>query len=229
MTPENINATDSIPARLQSKLALKIALLVGLNLWVYVPYLLLQQHHFRPATIMTAGYLDRLIPFSDLAIWPYLSIYVFMPGGPFLLNERRPILRYATGIVLIGVIADVIFIFWPTTCPRLDAPGSNIAYRLIVAIDNPYHAFPSLHAAFAVYSASWGGPVLRALGDRGFWRIGIWLWCFLILYATLATKQHMTADIIAGSALGYGVYAGVFWDWRSIFKRKPDPRDRLRA
>jgi len=62
---------------------------------------------------------------------------------------------------------------------------------------------------------------LRELGSRSLWRISLWFWAFSILYATLATKQHVIADIISGSALGFGIYACVFKEWISIFKRKP--------
>ena len=159
-----------------------------------------------------------MIPFSDKAVWLYLSICLLMPIGPFLMNNRKQIFRYATGIILISLFANFIFLFWPTSCPRPNVQGTNIAYQALTGIDNPLHAFPSLHAAFAVYSALCGGLVLREIGSRGFWQISLWLWAFLILYATLATKQHIVADIIAGSAIGFGVYACVFRKWIFISK-----------
>ena len=210
----------SIVSRLQSELALKLILLVALNLWVYVPYLFLQRHHFFPARNMSSSFFDRMIPFSDQAVWLYLSIYLLMPVGPFLMNSRKQIFRYAIGIILISLLANAIFLFWPTSCPRPGVQGTNAAYRELTTIDNSFHAFPSLHAAFAVYSALCGGLVLREIGSRNFWRISLWFWAFLILYATLATKQHVIADIIAGSVLGLGIYACVFKEWISIFKRK---------
>lgn len=211
----------SIAGRLQSELALKLILVVVLNLWVYLPYLFLQRHHFFPATNMPASFFDRMIPFSDQAVWLYLSIYLLMPVGPFLMNSRRQIFRYAIGIVLISLLANAIFLFWPTSCLRPDVQGANVAYQTLITIDNSFHAFPSLHSAFAVYSALCGGLVLREIGSRRFWRFSLWLWAALILYATLATKQHVVADIIAGSALGLGIYACVFKEWIFIFKRKP--------
>ena len=222
----NLNNTKtitsfSIVSRLRSELALKLILLVVLNVWVYVPYLFLQRHHFFPATNMTSSFFDRRISFSDKAAWLYLSIYLLMPVGPFLMNSRKQIFRYAIGIVLISLFANIIFLFWPTFCSRPNFGGTNVAYRTLTAIDNSFHAFPSLHAAFAVYSALCGGLVLREIGSRSFWRISLWFWAFLILYATLATKQHVVADIIAGGALGFGIYACVFKEWISIFNRKP--------
>ena len=165
--------------------------------------------------------MDRRIPFSDLAVWPYLSLYLFVPAGPFLLGRRNQILRYAAGIILISLVADIIFIFWPTTCPRPVVSDANAAYQALTAVDNTFHAFPSLHAAFAVYAALSTRLILRELGGRGGWQFAIWLWVFMILYATLASKQHVLADIIAGSALGIGVYAVVFNQGKPIAKGKP--------
>jgi len=210
--PKN-NTALSIVGRLQSELPLKLFLLVVLNLLVYLPYLFLQRHQFFRTTMMPPSFLDRIIPFSDLAVWPYLSIDLLMPVGPFLMKNRQQILRYAAGIVIIGLVADAIFLFWPTACPRPEATGTNALYRILVMIDNPYHACPSLHAAFAVYSACCGGLVLRELRAPGYWRLGLWLWALLILYATLATKQHVLADIAAGSLLALGAYRFAFGSW----------------
>jgi membrane-associated phospholipid phosphatase len=210
--PKN-SVAPLIFCRLKSELPLKLTLLVVLNLCVYVPYLFLQRHHFFPATNMSPGFLDRMIPFSDQTTWLYLSIYLLMPIGPFLMNTRLEILRYAAGIFIISLLVNAIFLFWPTYCPRPDATGTRAIYRALVSFDQPYHAFPSLHAAFAVYSACCGGLVFRELHLRWPWRIGLWLWALLILLATLATKQHVIVDIAAGSALALGAYCCAFNPW----------------
>ncbi len=160
---------------------------------------------------MSPSFFDRLIPFADKATWLYLSIYLLMPIGPYLMNSRQQILRYAIGIVFIGGIADLIFFFWPTVCPRPEIGGATAVYRTLTAIDNPYHAFPSLHAAFAVYSALCVGQVLRELGAPAIWRTAIWFRALGILIATLLTKQHVIADLAAGAVLGFGVHTGVFF------------------
>ena len=181
-----------------------------LNLLVYVPYYLLQRHPVFQPTVMPLSFCDRLIPFVDKAVWIYLSIYLLMPIGPYLMIRRREILRYAMGVVLIGAIADLIFFFWPTVCPRPATGGATAAYRLLTVIDTPFHAFPSLHAAFAVYSALCATRILRELGARTIWRRAIWFWAFCILIATLLTKQHVIVDLAAGAALGFAVHFCVF-------------------
>jgi membrane-associated phospholipid phosphatase len=209
-----IPVSFGVRARLTSWLGLKLALALLLNLWIFLPYQFLQHHHFFPVIVMTPGFCDRLIPFSDTAVWWYLSIYLLMPLGPFLTADRRPILRYAAGVVIIGLLADLIFIFWPTVCVRPDSHGANSLYRALIAVDNPFHAFPSLHATFAVYSALCAQWALRESRHCRLWRAGLWLWTLLILFATLATKQHLLADIVAGSVLGTSVYFCVFNHWQ---------------
>jgi membrane-associated phospholipid phosphatase len=144
-----------------------------------------------------------------------------MPIGPFLMDSRKQLLSYASGIILIGIVANIIFIFWPTVCPRPHIPAATAAYRMLTAVDRPFHAIPSLHAAFAMYSAFCGNLVIRELGGRKMWRMALGIWAVLILYATLATKQHMVTDIFAGSALGIGAYLCVLGKPISIFKTTP--------
>src|SRR5581483_9030410 len=43
----------------------------------------------------------------------------------------------------------------------------------------------------------------------GWIRAGLWLWVGIILYATLATRQHVVIDLIAGAALALAVYLGL--------------------
>ena len=197
--------------RLRAEFPLKLALLVILNPLVYGPYIWLQHHAYFQTTIVPFSAVDRLIPFSSGMVWLYLSIDLLMPIGPFLMNRRADLLRYSSGVLLISLVADIVFIFWPTACPRPAGAETTGLYGLLVAVDGPSHALPSLHAAFAVYSAACGARVFYELGLHPAWRLALWVWVMLILYATLATKQHMLVDIIAGSALGLG---GVWSAWR---------------
>ncbi len=210
-----MNEARTIPpcdwaARVRAWLELKLALAVGLNLWVYLPYQWLQHHQYFPERTMPTGWIDRGIPFWPQAVWIYLSVYLLMPLGPFLMRNQRQLLRYAAGIVFISLLADNFFLFWPTTCPRPVAADANLAYRLLVRVDNPFHAFPSLHAAFAVYSALCAGLVRREICAPARWEVGLWAWTFLILFATMATKQHVFVDIVAGGVLAGVAFVCVF-------------------
>ena len=199
-----------IAIRLKAFARLKLVLLVLLNVIVFAPYHFFQQHQFFPTTVVQPSFVDRLLPFLEWSVIAYLSIYILMPIGPFLMKQRGEIVRYSVGVVSIGIVADVVFLFWPTICARPDAPGANAIYRALVQVDQPYHAFPSLHAAFAVYSALCGIRVFAEMTVKNFGRAVFSCWAVVILLATLTTRQHVFIDIVAGSILGFAAYFLVF-------------------
>lgn len=205
--------------RIRSELRLKLVLTVVLNLWFYVPYCLLQRHHFFGPTQILPTFLDRLIPFSDEAVWVYLSIFLLMPIGPLLMCRREQLLRYGLGILLVETVAYLVFIFWPTWCQRPNPNGTIPTYRILTMIDAPLNAFPSLHAAFAVFSALCAVQDFRELPLHHLYRIAVGFWTLLILLGTLVTKQHTVVDVIAGSALGFIAYHLAFSEWMLLSKR----------
>jgi len=187
--------------RLRSEWRLKLWLTIGLNLGVCAPYYFLQQHHFFPATLMRPTALDEAVPFLPAAVWLYLSIYLLMPIPPLLMTSRSQLARYAVGMAAMSLLADVVFLWWPTVCERPTAAQADFAYNLLTQIDNPFDAFPSLHAAFAVFTALCADLLLRESQSSTLWRCGLWTWVALILWATLATRQHVAVDLLAGAAL----------------------------
>jgi membrane-associated phospholipid phosphatase len=77
---------------------------------------------------------------------------------------------------------------------------SSISY--LKAVDASGNAFPSLHVAFAVFTAVWLHRLLGELGAGGLVRALSWLWCLGIVYSTIATRQHVALDAISGAAMG---------------------------
>jgi membrane-associated phospholipid phosphatase len=171
----------------------------------FIGYFLLLDFPVFPVREMPATALDRLIAFQPRALVLYLSLYLYIAVVPWLLDNKRDLIACclaSSGLCLVGL---VIFLFWPTAIPRPD----SAAYRPLIAIDGPGNACPSLHAAFAVFSASCIDRLVRHLGDRGLARSLSWLWCLGILFATLATKQHVAVDLLAGTVLG-ATWAGLY-------------------
>jgi hypothetical protein len=214
------NTIAGLAGRLKTELALKLGLVVILYPLVFVPYFFLQRHHFFPATTMSFGLFDRLIPFSDQAVWPYFSIYLLLPIGPFFMGRRNQLLRYAAGIVLMSLIADLIFLCWPTFCPR---PAMYRRQCCLSTTDSRGQFFQCLSVVARGFCGLFG--VVRRTGfartrESSRLAIGDLVWALLILYATLATRQHVLVDVIAGSVLGAAAYAAVFTPGISIFKSK---------
>jgi membrane-associated phospholipid phosphatase len=55
--------------------------------------------------------------------------------------------------------------------------------------------------ATATFSAIWIDHVLRCVRAPTALRAANALWCFAIVYSTLATKQHVLIDVLAGFTL----------------------------
>jgi membrane-associated phospholipid phosphatase len=56
--------------------------------------------------------------------------------------------------------------------------------------------------AFAVFTAVWLERLWRQIDARRLVRVLSWLWCLVILYSTVATRQHVLLDVLAGAVLG---------------------------
>jgi len=69
-------------------------------------------------------------------------------------------------------------------------------------VDAAGNACPSLHVATAVFSAMWINRQLIEVGAPRIVRVFNWAWCIGIAYSTLATKQHVAVDMVAGAILG---------------------------
>ena len=85
---------------------------------------------------------------------------------------------------------------------------------MLGGVDAGGNACPSLHVATAVFTAYWLDHVVRdmGLGTRG--RVCNALWFIAIAWSTMATKQHVSLDVISGFALG-SVFA-----WMSLWRRR---------
>jgi membrane-associated phospholipid phosphatase len=201
--------------RLRAQLGAKIAVLLGLAIGICVPYFTLQRIGFFPTRTLPVGALDRLVAFDPRWLWVYLSIALLVPLAPLLATSRGDLARYARGLALLCLPCFAAFLLLPVAGPRPELPPPSDAYRLLVAYDRPGNSFPSLHAGLAVYSLLFAWRMLRADLSRAS-RIAIGcvgaLWVALILYSTLATRQHWVIDLPIGVALAIAADARV---WRS--------------
>src|SRR4030066_704386 len=171
----------------------------------FIGYFLLLNIHFFPVREMPVTALGRLIPFQPGALPLYLSLYLYIPLAPWLLDNKRDLNACCLAVSGLALVGLPLCLFWPTSVPRPD----SAAYRPLIAIDKPRNVCPSLHAAFAVFSAICVDRLARHLGDRGLARSLSWLWGLGILYAPLATKQHVAVDLVAGTVLG-AAWAGLY-------------------
>lgn len=183
----------------------------------YAAYFLLQRHPIFPVTVIPATALDRWIGFHPHATLLYLSLWLYIPLAPWLADTAREVRAYAVVMSGMCLTAVLIFFCFPTAVDRPAAEsGQSLLFQRMVLIDGVINACPSLHAAFAVFSGWCNRRVLLQLGDRGWLRIVNWCWGAGILYATLATKQHVVIDLVCGVLLGGGAALGYAWMVRRL-------------
>jgi len=201
---------SAIRIKIRTRLGQKLLIALFLNGGVYASYFFLQRHPLFPVITLGPGPLDDFIPFHDQWTWFYQSIYLFIPIAPLLMVHEGELRRYTIAVAAITLLASAIFLLCPTAVVRPDASTVGAAYRWLITVDTPLNAFPSLHAAFTVFSALAARRVLHDLQGPGFWQVAIWLWASAIVYSTLATKQHVMIDVVAGAAMGWSIHSLTF-------------------
>ena len=177
-----------------------IPLLIGV---FFAAYFYLLRHPAYPVTVMPLTALDRLIGFQPLALPMYLSIWVYVSLPPALLATRRDLKAYAKDIGLTCLAGLLVFYFWPSTVPVGDIDWAlSPTVGLLKNLDAAGNACPSLHVATTAFSCLWLGDILRRIGAPRWVSVLSWGWFVGISYSTLATRQHVVIDVLAGLALG---------------------------
>jgi hypothetical protein len=182
-------------------LKLGATMVVGVIFWSC--YLFLSRNslfavHILPLTALDrwAGY--RPTPWAGI----YESVFLLTGIAPWLIVSREQLRRYLAGFALLSLASFAVFLVYPVAAPRPSGADTGSLLLFITLIDGPLNAFPSLHAGCLVYNLA---LVHRLFGRRLHPLVTaiLWTWAGLILFATLATKQHYAVDLLAGGLLGW--------------------------
>jgi membrane-associated phospholipid phosphatase len=152
--------------------------------------------------------LDRLLPLAPGWTLIYGALYAFLIVLPvFVVQQNEMIRRTVWAYIMVWSVAYACFLLYPTIAPRPDAvTGDGFAVwglQFLHDADPPYNCFPSIHVAHSFVSALACQRVHRRLGL-------VAVSCAsLVAIATLLTKQHYIADVIAGIVLA--VVANAVW------------------
>ncbi|MBC8012185.1 MAG: polysaccharide deacetylase family protein [Burkholderiales bacterium] len=169
----------------------------------FVAYFALLRHSAFPVTFMPATWLDRVIPFQPWTLIPYFSLWGYVSLPPAFMTERRQLGSFALGCLGLSLAGCAIFYFFPTAIPTPDIDWSrHPSFQFLKNSDAAGNACPSLHVAFAVFTALWFERLLPSLGGGRVARTTNLLWAALIIYSTLGTRQHVALDAYWGAALG---------------------------
>lgn len=200
--------------RLKTLWQAKLGLTAVLNVFFWVFYLFLSRHAFLPVHALPMTFLDRWAGFQPhLWAWVYESNFLLVGVVPWLIDSQRELRRYAAGFALLSVVCFVVFVLFPVASPRPANLEASPFLIFITRVDGPLNAFPSLHASSLIYTLAWARRLCGA-------RLNLWIaflllaWAALILFATLATKQHYAIDLLTGGLIGW---AADWFAWCSPF------------
>ncbi len=197
--PWHRQAATAIATHMYLK-SLGTMLFIGLFFGAYF-YVL--KHPAYPITVIPATFVDRLVPFQPSAFYVYVTLWVYVSLPPALLASRSELYAYGAAIAATCVAGLGIFYFWPTTVAPLDIDWARYPNMdFLKNLDAAGNACPSLHVATAVFSGIWLHRLLRRFGAPSWMQLINGLWCAGIVYSTIAIRQHVALDVLAGLALG---------------------------
>jgi peptidoglycan/xylan/chitin deacetylase (PgdA/CDA1 family)/membrane-associated phospholipid phosphatase len=169
----------------------------------FVGYFALLRHPSGPVAIMPRTWLDQVVPFQPWTLAPYLSLWLYLSLAPALMVDRRQLWSFAGGCLGLSLAGYAFYYFFPTALPPTDIDWTQHPFfQFLKNTDASGNACPSLHAAFAVFTALWFARILPAIGAGRITQGLNLLWALLIVYSTVATRQHVTLDALFGVALG---------------------------
>ncbi|MEO8153413.1 MAG: phosphatase PAP2 family protein [Rhizobacter sp.] len=179
---------------------------IGITAWTwlfFIGYFHVLRHPVYPATMMPLTALDHLIAFQPTALWPYLTLWLYVGFAPALQLTFRELVVYGIWIGGLCVTGLTLFHFWPTAVPprSMDVSGF-LGFTLLQGVDAPGNACPSMHVAVAIFSAIRLEHLLREMRAPVALRWVNALWFVAIAYSTMAIKQHVALDAAAGALLG---------------------------
>ena len=190
--------------RVRHRFVLKTLGITGF-MWVFfVAYFHLLRHPARPVIVMPLTALDHWVAFEPAALAAYVSLWVYVGIPAGLMRSLRHLVVYGLWIGALSLAGLACFYFVPTAVPAM-ALAVDVAqhpgFALLQGVDAAGNACPSLHVATAVFSALWIEHLLRRMAAPPWARAANGVWALLIVWSTLATKQHVALDVAAGMLL----------------------------
>lgn len=166
-------------------------------------YFFLLHQPARAVFTMPSTAIDQAIAFSAPWVLVYFSlwVYVSLPGA--LQCNGRNLFWHAMGFFALCLTGLLFYYFFPTTLeqPTLDWSAMPVG-KVLQTWDQAGNVFPSMHVASALFACLWLRHELRRIQAPQWLHAANMLWCGAIVYSTLAIKQHVVLDVVAGLALG---------------------------
>lgn len=179
---------------------------IGTTAFMYLffrGYFAILNYPLTPPTTMPLTPVDQWIPFTTAALPAYVSLWVYVSLPAALVTDFKTLLRLGFWCAAMCLFCLGIFWFWPSAVPPL--PAEVMQYpemALLRGVDPGGNACPSLHVASAVFAAFWLDRIWLAIGAPSAVRWLSLLHCVVILWSTMAIRQHVFLDVLAGLLVG---------------------------
>ncbi len=184
-------------------------LIVALLLIIFQSILYALSKVFCVTPHLIGNSIDDKIPFVLVFILPYVFWYLMLFIMPYKMyqKDKTNFYKYIITTILIVVIANIIFICYPTIVNRPELSGNNILILLtkfIYSIDTPaLNCFPSLHCGFSMLFIL---HICTSRKQSNSFKIFTLISSILVMASTLLIKQHVFIDLVAGDILATIIY-----------------------
>ena len=173
----------------------------------FAAYFRVLHNPVNPVTTMPLTPLDAWIPLQPAAFWVYISLWLYVGIAPALQPSLRALLQYGVWATALCATGLACFYLWPTAVPsqahHLDpAVAQHAGFALMRGLDAAGNACPSLHVGTAMFTAWWLHRLLAAAHAPAWPRLLNAAWFLAIAWSTVAVRQHVVLDVVAGAALG---------------------------
>jgi membrane-associated phospholipid phosphatase len=193
---------------------------IGLAALLFFTFLYSTTNSLSPGVpeVLPPLWVDQQIPLLPATIWVYAS-YLLVPLLAFILEKDCvQLTRFVYAQVAVNLLCNAIYVLWPTTFLRPELTGQDgisvLALELVWFLDAPVNCFPSLHVSSTLVAVFM------------LWRSRSRLWPFFLLWtlaisiSTMTTKQHHSADVVAG------VLVAASMSWLFFVRASYRPRTR---
>lgn len=163
--------------------------------------------------------LDRLIPFNEWFIFPYLLWFPYIAAGiiAFIFLDKKEYYKLSKMLIVGMSIFLLISFLYPNGLnirPNLaDIPGKNIALTLLSGLhkaDTPTNVFPSIHVynSLAVCFSFFHSKQFK--GNAAI-KASVLILTVLICLSTVFLKQHSVIDVAGATLLFLLLLPAVYW------------------
>lgn len=204
---------EQLLKRVRYRFWLKFIGVSGFTWIFFIGYFHLLRNPARPVIQMPMTALDHAIGHQPWAFWAYVSLWLYVGIAPGLMLRLRDLLLHGSWAAALCATGLLVFYLVPTAVPPhtlSPALASHPGFALLQGVDAAGNACPSLHVATAVFSAAWVQRLAQCIGAPTWLRVFNLVWLLLIVYSTMAIKQHVVLDVLAGALLGG------FFAWTSL-------------